>query len=224
MRFNLKKVIAKATSSPTNLVAALVLAFMAAAILATMATWLGKRRDKLTSNCKAKCATCTRCQRKGKPCKIKCRACTQCRGDGVDNKKPKKGSSGRKLLSQDGDNSGGGGWRSANLTVYGGNENPVPVAMAPYKWDPSEDIAAVHSRDFNEFQGKRLAIKVGKDKQFTVRIVDMCADKDCGSNDRNCCTRNANKFGSGFLIDLHKRTAGRHNIGSTVTPAQFRVL
>ncbi|KAL4853166.1 hypothetical protein ACK3TF_005781 [Chlorella vulgaris] len=73
-------------------------------------------------------------------------------------------------------------------------------------WVASNNIAAVHSRDFDGLKGKVIQV-MDPDTKKTVEatVVDKCADSDCGG----CCTRNADKLGCGFLIDLEYHTAKR---------------
>ena len=73
----------------------------------------------------------------------------------------------------------------------------------------SRNIAAVHSRDANEFQLKTLRIKQGT-RQIDVKVYDMCADSDCNG----CCTQNANP--TGFLIDIEKYTMQRFGSGDGI--------
>ena len=225
-----KRVISRALSSPLNLAATLAVAFVVVAAALALFTWASARwrmRERMSSSCQNKCNKCNRCRRKGKKCRKKCNACSSCRDNDRRTKKPKRDRSnqnisysGRQLLSTGG---GGGGWRDANLTVYGNkHEHSVDVALKPYKADPENDIAAVHKKDFEAYKDTTLEIQVGNKKPFKVRIVDLCADKDC--SDKVCCTRNANRNGAGFLIDLHARTADRHGIPSSVTAAKFRVV
>ena len=75
----------------------------------------------------------------------------------------------------------------------------------------ANNIAAVHSKDADQYRLKTLRIRQGT-RQIDVKVYDMCADSDCGG----CCTTNANAGGIGFLIDIEKYTMQRFGSGSGV--------
>lgn len=83
----------------------------------------------------------------------------------------------------------------------------------PESWVRANNIIAVHERDFSQYRLKTLRIKQGS-RQIDAKVYDMCADSDCDG----CCTRNANRNGAGFLIDMEKYTVERFGADSgTVT-------
>jgi hypothetical protein len=126
----------------------------------------------------------------------------------------------------------GGEWKPANLTVFTsypeeGSNECIEYSGCEYaglfagmdgkqtkEWVQTNNIAAVHSKDFDALKGKTLRIRQG-DKQIDAKVLDMCSDSDCGG----CCTQNAGA--EGFLIDLEKNTAGR--FGSTEGKVEFQV-
>lgn len=69
-------------------------------------------------------------------------------------------------------------------------------------WVQSHNIAAVHSKDGNQYKLKTLRLKKNG-KQIDVVVYDECSDSDCSG----CCTANAQP--SNFLIDIEKYTAQR---------------
>ena len=70
------------------------------------------------------------------------------------------------------------------------------------EWVASNNIAAVHSRDFETYRLKTLRVR-HEGRQIDVVVYDLCSDSDCDG----CCTRNAAE--TGFLIDLEVHTAER---------------
>jgi hypothetical protein len=77
------------------------------------------------------------------------------------------------------------------------------------EWVKSHNIAAVHSKDFDKYELKKLRLK--KDgKQIDVTVYDECADSDCDG----CCTQNSKQ--TGFLIDIEKFTKERFGTGDGI--------
>ena len=120
-------------------------------------------------------------------------------------------------------------WRKANLTNFTSYPDPNSEECREYNgctwagqfafvagkqsksWVQSHNIAAVHQKDASKYRLKTLRLKKGT-KQMDVKVYDMCADSDCSG----CCTRNANKGGIKFLIDIEKYTKQRFGSGSGV--------
>ncbi len=120
-----------------------------------------------------------------------------------------------------------GTWRKANLTNFESYPDPGSEECEEFNgclwsgyfafvdgkqtenWVMSRNIAAVHSRDAQEFKLKTLRLKQGT-KQIDVVVYDMCADSDCSG----CCTQNASQ--TGFLIDIEKYTMGRFGSGDGI--------
>jgi hypothetical protein len=76
-------------------------------------------------------------------------------------------------------------------------------------WVEANNIAAVHSDDFDTYRGKTLRLRQG-DRQIDVTVYDMCSDNDCDG----CCTQNASRVSPPFLIDLESYTKERFGSGS----------
>lgn len=118
-------------------------------------------------------------------------------------------------------------WRSANLTNFTSYPDPGSDECENYngcmwagyfafvdgqkseEWVMSHNIAAVHSRDAEEYALKTLRIKQGS-RQLDVTVYDMCSDSDCDG----CCTRNASE--TGFLIDIEHYTMQRFGSGDGI--------
>lgn len=124
----------------------------------------------------------------------------------------------------------GGGtavWRTADLTWYTSYPDPGSEECIEYNgctwagyfaalsekqpesWVMANNIAAVHSKDFEQYKLKTLRLRQGE-KQIDVKVYDMCADSDCSG----CCT--ANSASTGFLIDIEKYTAERFGTKSGI--------
>jgi hypothetical protein len=111
-------------------------------------------------------------------------------------------------------------WRSANLTNYEsypdpGSEECIEYSGCEYAgyfagfddqqsedWVMSHNIAAVHLRNFDEYELKTLRLRDGQ-HEIDVVVYDACSDSDCDG----CCSENASE--TGFLIDIEKYTAER---------------
>lgn len=76
-------------------------------------------------------------------------------------------------------------------------------------WVEAHNIAAVHSKHFEEFKLKTLRLWM-EESQIDVTVYDMCADSDCDG----CCTKNSEE--TGFLIDIEKYTMERFGYGSGI--------
>ena len=119
--------------------------------------------------------------------------------------------------------SGTGEWRSANLTWYESYPDPNSEecvkyngctwagqfaaldGVQPESWVKANNIASVHSKDFDLYKLKTLRLRKGT-AQIDVVVYDECADSDCDG----CCT--ANSAETGFLIDLESYTADRFGV------------
>ncbi len=134
-----------------------------------------------------------------------------------------------------GDTSGTGGdgsnlvWQQANLTWYTSYPDPNSEECIEYngcmwagyfagldgkqteEWVQENNIAAVHSKDFDMYKLKTLRLRQG-DKQIDVKVYDMCADSDCDG----CCTQNATQNGLNFLIDVESFTKERFGTGDGI--------
>jgi hypothetical protein len=122
-----------------------------------------------------------------------------------------------------------GTWRRANLTNFTSYPEPgsdecenfngctwagyfaFVNGKQPESWVMANNIAAVHSKDANQYKLKTLRLRQGS-RTIDVKVYDMCADSDCNG----CCTQNANAGGIGFLIDIEKYTMQRFGSGSGV--------
>jgi hypothetical protein len=71
-------------------------------------------------------------------------------------------------------------------------------------WVAARNIVAVHQKDGPKYKLKTIRLKRGS-KTIDAVVYDICADSDCNG----CCTRNANKGGHKFLLDLEVHTADR---------------
>jgi hypothetical protein len=125
------------------------------------------------------------------------------------------------------------GWRKANLTHYESFPDPGSEECIKYNgctwagqfaalegkqsesWVRSNNIASVHSKDFEKYKLKTLRIRKGA-SQIDAKVYDMCSDTDCDG----CCTENAGKLG--FLIDLEINTLQR--FGSEDGVVEWRCL
>ena len=70
------------------------------------------------------------------------------------------------------------------------------------EWVQANNIAAVHSDDFDDYVWHTLRVKYNE-QEIDVVVYDQCLDSDC----EDCCTENKDK--SGFLIDLESYTSKR---------------
>ncbi|WP_438033847.1 hypothetical protein [Sorangium sp. So ce204] len=124
-----------------------------------------------------------------------------------------------------GGGSGGSGvvWQTASLTEFESYPDPGSEECIEYNgctwagqfaaldgkqpesWVRENNIAAVHSKDFERYKLKTLRLRKNG-KEIDVKVYDMCADSDCSG----CCTRNAQP--SGYLIDIEKYTAQRFGV------------
>ncbi len=111
-------------------------------------------------------------------------------------------------------------WHKASLTEFESYPDPGSEECIEYNgcayvgefafvdgkksesWVQLHNIAAVHSKDGNQYKLKTLRLKKNG-KQIDVVVYDECSDSDCSG----CCTQNAQP--SGFLIDIEKYTAQR---------------
>jgi hypothetical protein len=118
-------------------------------------------------------------------------------------------------------------WKKANLTNFTSYPPPNSEECIRYNgckwsgyfafvngkqslsWVKSHNIAAVHEKDASKYRLKTLRLRKSG-KQIDVKVYDMCSDSDCSG----CCTRNANKNGYKFLIDIEKYTMQRFGYGS----------
>jgi hypothetical protein len=127
--------------------------------------------------------------------------------------------------ADDGDDDDGGTeqWQQANLTWYTSYPDPGSEecivyngctwagqfaaldGVQPESWVAANNIAAVHSKDFEQYKLKTLRLRKGS-AEIDVKVYDMCADSDCSG----CCT--ANSASTGFLIDLESYTAERFGV------------
>jgi hypothetical protein len=118
-------------------------------------------------------------------------------------------------------------WRSANLTNYTSYPDPGSEECIEYNgcewagwfagldeqqpesWVMANNIAAVHSDDFDTYRLKTLRLRQGT-REIDVVVYDMCGDSDCGG----CCTENSSE--TGFLIDIESYTAERFGSGDGI--------
>ncbi|WP_437326025.1 hypothetical protein [Sorangium sp. So ce381] len=129
--------------------------------------------------------------------------------------------------STTGGGGGGGGsgvvWQTASLTEFESYPDPGSEECIEYNgctwagqfaaldgkqpesWVRENNIAAVHSKDFERYKLKTLRLRKNG-KEIDVKVYDMCSDSDCSG----CCTRNAQP--SGYLIDIEKYTAQRFGV------------
>jgi hypothetical protein len=121
----------------------------------------------------------------------------------------------------------GGQWQTANLTNFESYPDPNSEECIKYNgctwagqfaalngkqpesWVKANNIAAVHSKHFEQYKLKTLRLRQGS-KQIDVKVYDMCADSDCSG----CCTNNSKQ--TGFLIDIEKYTMQRFGSGSGI--------
>jgi hypothetical protein len=129
----------------------------------------------------------------------------------------------------DGGDDGGGDdgeldWQLANLTNFTSYPEPgsdecedfsgcqwagqfaFVNGQQPESWVAAHNIAAVHSRDADEYALKTLRLR-HDGRTIDVTVYDMCADRDCNG----CCTQNASE--TGFLIDIESYTMQRFGFG-----------
>jgi hypothetical protein len=128
---------------------------------------------------------------------------------------------------------GGGTWRTANLTNFESYPDPDSEECREYNgctwagqfafvngkqpesWVRAHNIAAVAQTDANRYKLKNLRLRWptprsnGTHDMIDVKVYDMCADSDCNG----CCTRNRNRGGRNFLIDIEKYTMQRFGHG-----------
>jgi hypothetical protein len=83
-----------------------------------------------------------------------------------------------------------------NLAAFFDKDHPTESYWAANYKDHTLQVTACVSTP----QGQKV-------KEFTVKIVDTCADRDCSG----CCTENAGAYGK--LLDLELNTLF-HNIGN----------
>jgi hypothetical protein len=118
-------------------------------------------------------------------------------------------------------------WHQANLTNFTSYPDPGSDECENYNgcmwagyfafvdgqksesWVMQHNIAAVHSRDADEYALKTLRLKQGS-HQIDVTVYDMCSDSDCDG----CCTENASE--TGFLIDIESYTMERFGSGDGI--------
>jgi hypothetical protein len=161
-----------------------------------------------------------------------------CTGSEDDADKGSEGSGGASATggaASGGEMSGTGGdgsnlvWQQANLTWYTSYPDPNSEECIEYngctwagyfagldgkqteEWVQENNIAAVHSKDFDMYKLKTLRLRQG-DKQIDVKVYDMCADSDCDG----CCTENATQNGLNFLIDVESFTKERFGTGDGI--------
>jgi hypothetical protein len=126
----------------------------------------------------------------------------------------------------DGDDDNGLVWRRANLTNFESYPDPGSDECIHFNgctwagyfafvsgkqsedWVRNNNIAAVHSRDANQYRLKTLRLRQDG-RQIDVKVYDMCSDNDCSG----CCTQNASRNGLNFLIDIEKYTMQRFGSG-----------
>ena len=122
-------------------------------------------------------------------------------------------------------------WRTANLTNY--ESYPEPGSdecilyngckwagqfaglngVQPEAWVMANNIAAVHSKDWAELNGKTIKLRQGE-LMIDVIVYDNCNDNDCNG----CCSENLG--GDGYLIDVEKYTKQRFGTGSGIVEWQ----
>lgn len=125
----------------------------------------------------------------------------------------------------------GGAWYQARLTNYesypeeGSDEctlyNGCTWAGTFYgltgqqsaNWVASNNIAAVHIKDWSWLGHKRLKLRQGGNRISAI-AYDACSDSDCDG----CCTNNL--AGDGYLIDLEKHTMERFGSGQGIVEFQ----
>ncbi|WP_437796656.1 hypothetical protein [Sorangium sp. So ce693] len=141
------------------------------------------------------------------------------------------GTGGGSTTGTGGNTTGGGGggggsgvvWQTASLTEFESYPDPGSEECIEYNgctwagqfaaldgkqpesWVRENNIAAVHSKDFERYKLKTLRLRKNG-KEIDVKVYDMCSDSDCSG----CCTRNAQP--SGYLIDIEKYTAQRFGV------------
>ncbi len=91
------------------------------------------------------------------------------------------------------------------------------------------NMAAVHSGDWPSWKYKWVEVKYKSYPVVRFQIWDLCADRDCESDDRNCCTNNREMNGNGFLLDLEanavRRVWGiRNSEDNLLDSAMFRLV
>lgn len=120
-------------------------------------------------------------------------------------------------------------WQQANLTWYTSYPDPNSEECIEYngctwagyfaaldgqqteEWVQENNIAAVHSKDFEMYELKTLRLRQNG-KEIDVKVYDMCADSDCDG----CCTTNATQNGLNFLIDIESFTKERFGSGDGI--------
>ena len=125
-----------------------------------------------------------------------------------------------------------GDWHSAALTTYEsypdlGSEECLAYNGCTWAgqfyglpepqsedWVASNNIVAVHEKDWNWLGLKVLEVRQG-DLHVRATVFDLCADTDCDG----CCT--ANLGGDGYLVDMEVNTAAR--FGASGGIVDFRV-
>lgn len=118
-------------------------------------------------------------------------------------------------------------WNQADLTHYTSYPDPGSEECIEYngctwagyfaalpdqqtqEWVMANNIAAVHSKDFETYKLKTLRLRKDGD-EIDVVVYDMCSDTDCSG----CCTANSSQ--TGFLIDIEEYTYQRFGHGAGI--------
>ena len=140
-------------------------------------------------------------------------------------KKPKKKNKKKKKKADDGGDDGGdaggdaggggdGGGKTTGISIF----NDSVFADGKYSGKQnSQNIVAVHEKDWKKYKGKTVRINY-KGKSVDAVVADYCAVKD----DKAC---NSNMRG-GFLLDLHTNVAKKLGLSGNkgVDSATFQVV
>jgi hypothetical protein len=127
-----------------------------------------------------------------------------------------------------------GTWKVATMTGYDnldGGDDKHPGSLA--EWTGTTDkflntvpVASILESLWDKLKYRNILVNYNG-KQVVVQSWDECANADCGSDDPDCCTRNAVAFGGDFLLDIDrhalKNLYGIDNYGDTFAKVQYQI-
>jgi hypothetical protein len=106
-----------------------------------------------------------------------------------------------------------GAWHVATMSGYDnldGADDQHPGCLEDYcgtteRFLSNVPVVSILQSDWHAHKYHNIEIEY-KGHTGTVQSWDLCANADCGSDDKDCCTRNAALYGGNFLLDVEKRT------------------
>jgi hypothetical protein len=104
-------------------------------------------------------------------------------------------------------------WQIGTLSGYdnlNGADDKIPGSLAEYTGTTKAmleavPVASILFSDWNKYKYHNITVR-RRGVTGTVQSWDQCVNANCPGGEKDCCTKNAKKFGGNFLLDIDHRT------------------